>query len=74
MSNLVKFSSQLDEELLNNIKNLAQKEGKQLQSLLNEAVFDLINKYNETSVRENVLEISRKNRTKFNNVFKELAK
>jgi len=52
---LQKFSSQADPELLIIIKELAKEEGKQFQTLLDEAMRDLIEKKKRTNPRKHII-------------------
>ncbi|KKP40341.1 MAG: hypothetical protein UR30_C0005G0122 [Candidatus Peregrinibacteria bacterium GW2011_GWC2_33_13] len=61
---LKKFSTQADEELLKEIKVLAEKEGKQFQVLVNEAFEDLVD----------IMAHFEKSLEDFDELYKELAK
>lgn len=51
-----KFSSQADPEVLAEIKNIASNEGRQLQSVLDEAMRDFIEKKKTGKARRHVMD------------------
>jgi hypothetical protein len=53
---LEKFSSQAEPEILYAVKTLAKHEGKLFQSLVNEALMDLLEKRKQTKPRRFVME------------------
>ncbi len=71
---LVKFSAQAEKKILDEIDHLAKIEGKHKQYLINEALSDLIQKYNNKTNIDMIKEESRKIRQRFSGTFKELAK
>lgn len=71
---LKKFSTQADEQLLEEIKKLAEKEGKQFQVLVNEAFEDLVEKKKQTKPRKHVMAHFEKSLEEFDELYKELAK
>ncbi|MDR2008379.1 MAG: hypothetical protein LBQ34_05350 [Alphaproteobacteria bacterium] len=71
---LVKFSTQAEQDILDKINNLANAEGKHKQALINEALLDLIQKYDNKNHINLIKEESKKIRQKFSGTFKELAK
>lgn len=71
---LVKFSAQAEKDILDKINNLANLEGKHKQSLINEALSDLIQKYDNKNHINMINEESKKIRQRFSGTFKELAK
>ena len=50
-----KFATQVNSEILSEIRNLAQSEGRQLQALVDEALADLIEKRKQDRPRANVM-------------------
>jgi len=75
MSNaLKKFSAQADELLLTEIKEVAKKEGKQLQVIINEAFEDLVEKRKQTKPRKHVMAIFEQSLQELDELYKELAK
>jgi len=71
---LKKFSAQADENLLYELKGIAQKEGKQFQVLINEAFEDLVEKRKQTKPRKNVMVIFEQSLVELDDLYKELAK
>lgn len=71
---LKKFSAQADENLLSEVKELAQKEGKRFQVLINEAFEDLVEKRKQTKPRKNVMTIFEQSLDELDDLYKELAK
>ena len=71
---LVKFSAQAEKEILDKLNHLASTEGKHKQSLINEALSDLLQKYDNKSHINMIKEESKKIRHQFAGTFRELAK
>lgn len=71
---LKKFSTQANADLLEEIKEIAEKEGKQFQVLVNEAFEDLIEKRKQTKPRKHVMAHFEKSLDEFDELYKELAK
>ena len=71
---LKKFSTQADEQLLEEVKKLAEKEGKQFQMLVNEAFEDLVEKKKQSKPRKHVMAYFEKSLEEFDELYKELAK
>lgn len=69
-----KFSAQADEYLLSEVKEIAKKEGKQFQVLINEAFEDLVEKKKQTKPRKNVMAIFEQSLQEFDALYKDLAK
>jgi hypothetical protein len=53
--NREKFATQVDSQILATVRNLAQKEGRQLQALIDEALSDLIEKHKNARPRPHVM-------------------
>ncbi len=70
----VKFATQVDEELLHSIKLLAKQEGRQIQSLVNEAFGDLLEKRKGVAARPHVMAAYLKSHESYAPVYKKLAK
>lgn len=70
---LKKFSTQADEQLLTEIKNIAQKEGKLFQVLVNEAFEDLIEKHKKSKPRNNVMAQFNESLEDYDDLYKKLA-
>ncbi len=71
---LKKFSAQADEHLLEEVKEIAKKEGKHFQVLVNEAFEDLVEKKKQTKPRKHVMVHFEKSLDEFDDLYKELAK
>lgn len=69
-----KFSAQADVKLLYEVKEIAKKEGKQLQVIINEAFEDLVEKKKQTKPRKNVMAIFEQSLHEFDELYKDLAK
>ncbi len=71
---LVKFSSQADSHLLECFKIQAKKEGRQLQSLLDEAMQDLLEKRRSGNTRPHVMTAFNDSLNQFDSLYEKLAK
>ena len=74
MSQRVKFSSQADAEILENIKQIAQQEGRQLQLVLDEAMRDYIEKKRTGKPRRHVMEMFDNSLRSYGPLYDALAK
>jgi hypothetical protein len=72
-SNREKFATQVDAQILAAVRGLAQKEGRQLQALIDEALTDLIDKHTNARPRQRVMEAYRASLEKFGPLYKKLA-
>ena len=70
----VKFASQADAAVLENLKMIAKTEGRQLQSVIEEAFTDLIEKRRGSQVRPEVKSALQASKRKFDALYRELAK
>jgi hypothetical protein len=68
-----KFSAQADPEILQSVRELARKEGRQFQSLIDEAFRDLLEKRKTTRPRQHVLDHYRASLEQYDNLYKKLA-
>ncbi|MFT9180443.1 MAG: hypothetical protein ABF508_09275 [Zymomonas mobilis] len=68
-----KFATQVDMEILNTVRNLAQNEGRQIQSLVEEALSDLIEKRRLNKPRSRVMNIYQTSHKNFATLYKKLA-
>lgn len=73
-NSMKKFSAQADANLLYEVKEIAKKEGKQLQVIINEAFEDLVEKKKQTKPRKNVMAIFEQSLYEFDELYKDLAK
>lgn len=69
-----KFATQMDAELLAGLRDLARKEGRQLQSLVEEAVGSLLDQRRSGSIKPNVLKAYLSTEDRFASVYEKLAK
>ena len=69
-----KFATQADPQVLEQIRAIAAREGKQLQSVVDEALRDLVEKKNRGDARPNVLTAFGESLAEFDDLYRELAK
>jgi len=69
-----KFSTQVDPEVLATVRDLAQREGRQLQALVEEALSDLIEKRKRTGPRESVSATYHASHERYGALYRKLAK
>ncbi|MBT9587363.1 hypothetical protein IV102_28740 [bacterium] len=69
----VKFATQVDPEILSAVRLLAQKEGRQLQALVDEALADLIQKRRNAQPRAHVMGAYLASHEKYGALYKKLA-
>jgi hypothetical protein len=69
-----KFATQVSSETLAAIRVLAQKEGRQLQALVDEALADLIEKRKSTRPRPQVMAAYLASHERYSELYKKLAK
>jgi hypothetical protein len=69
-----KFATQVNAEILASLRALAEKEGRQLQALVDEALADLIEKRKQTRPRPHVLAAYRASHDKYGELYAKLAK
>ena len=68
-----KFATQINSEILAAVRALAQKEGRQLQSVVDEALSDLIEKHKRAKPRSHVMAAYLASHEKFGPLYKKLA-
>jgi hypothetical protein len=68
-----KFATQVDIEILTAVRTLAQKEGRQLQALVDEALSDLIEKHKQARPRPHVMGAYLASHEKYGPLYKKLA-
>jgi hypothetical protein len=71
--NREKFATQVDPEVLSAVRDLAGKEGRQLQALVDEALSDLLEKYKGSRPRPDVMAVYQSSLEKFGPLYKKLA-
>ena len=68
-----KFATQVDSDILTAVRGLAQKEGRQLQALVDEALSDLIEKHKQARPRPHVMGAYLASHERYGSVYKKLA-
>lgn len=68
-----KFATQVDGEILAEVRALAHKEGRQLQALVDEAFSDLIEKHKQMRPRPHVLAAYLASHERYSSLYKKLA-
>lgn len=69
-----KFATQVNSEILSIIRTIAQKEGRQIQALVDEALADLIEKRKNSRPRAHVMAAYLASHEKYGELYKKLAK
>ncbi len=73
-SRLTKFATQADPKVLQEVRRIAQKEGKQLQSVIDEALRDFVEKRKRGRPRPEVLTAFGESIAEYDALYRELAK
>jgi hypothetical protein len=68
-----KFATQVNSEILSAVRTLANKEGRQLQALVDEALADLIEKRKKATPRAHVMGAYLASHEKYGLLYKKLA-
>jgi hypothetical protein len=68
-----KFATQVSTEVLNAVRGLAEKEGRQLQALVDEALTDLIEKRRNAKPRPHVMAQYQASHNPYSELYKKLA-
>ena len=68
-----KFATQVNSEILSTVRSLAEKEGRQLQALVDEAFADLIEKRKNVKPRPHVMGTYFASHEKYGPLYKKLA-
>jgi hypothetical protein len=68
-----KFATQVDPAILSALRQLAEKEGRQIQALVDEALADLIDKHNNAKPRPHVMAAYLASHEKYQALYKKLA-
>ncbi len=68
-----KFATQVDSEILSEVRAIAQKEGRQLQVVIEEALVDLVEKRKHARPRSHVMAAYQASHKKFGPLYKKLA-
>ncbi|MGH7118065.1 MAG: hypothetical protein ACREFP_03580 [Acetobacteraceae bacterium] len=74
MAGRIKFATQLDPELSAAVRGLAQTEGTQIQSVIEEALTDLIEKRRRAQPRSHVLDQYAASLRRFGRLYERLAR
>lgn len=69
-----KFATQVNSEILAAVRTIAQNEGRQLQTIVDEALADLIEKRRNTRPRAHVMAAYAASHEKYAELYKKLAK
>ncbi len=69
-----KFATQVDSEILSEIRAIAEQEGRQLQALVDEAFADLIKKRKQARPRPRVMAAYLASHDTYDELYKKLAK
>jgi len=73
LQNREKFATQVNTELLAGVRSLAEKEGRQLQALVDEAFSDLIEKHTKGKPRPHVMAAYLASHENYGRLYKKLA-
>lgn len=68
-----KFTVKVDNKTLAAIRRLAVNEGRQLQSLIDEALADLVEKHRPGRPREHVMDAYKRSHVRYGELYKKLA-
>jgi len=68
-----KFATQVDAELLDAVRGIAEQEGRQVQSLIDEALADLVEKRRLAKPRRHVMAAYRSSVERYPKLYKKLA-
>ncbi len=68
-----KFATQVDPDILARVRELARNEGRQVQTLVEEALADLVEKRRQGIPRPNVMAVYQGSHGKFGSLYKKLA-
>jgi hypothetical protein len=68
-----KFATQVHSDILTEVRALAEKEGRQLQALVEEALADLIEKHKNAKPRPHVMGAYLASHEKYRSLYKKLA-
>jgi predicted transcriptional regulator len=69
-----KFSSQADPKLLAKVRTLADKEGRQFQSIIEEALIEYLERHQNDRPRTHIMEALGLSMKEFDDLYKNLAK
>jgi len=69
-----KFATQVNSDLLENLRKLADEEGRQIQALVEEALETLIEERRQGKARSHVVGAYQKSHARFSSLYEKLAK
>lgn len=69
-----KFSTQVNRETLAQLREIAAREGRQIQALVDEALADLVEKRQQGRARPHVMAAHRSSREQYDPLYQKLAK
>jgi hypothetical protein len=69
-----KFATQVDSMVLAQVRELAKKEGRQIQTLMDEALSDLLEKHRQARPRSHVMAMYQASHGRFSGLYEKLAK
>ena len=72
--NRTKFATQVDATLLDEVRDLAAQEGRQIQALIDEALLDLLEKRRAGRPRDHVMATYQASHERFAKLYEKLAK
>lgn len=70
----VKFATQADPEVLETLRNMAARDGRQIQALVDEALRDYIERRQGEKPRRHVLQAFRNSVARYDGLYRELSK
>jgi len=68
-----KFATQVNSKILKQVRGLAEREGRQLQVLVEEALADLLEKRKRSQPRQHVMDAYLSSHEKYSQLYKKLA-
>lgn len=73
-SQKVKFATQADPVLLEQLRSMASREGRQIQALLDEALREYIQRKQENTPRKAVMDAFKSSMEEYDSLYRELAR
>ncbi len=70
----LKFATQVQDDLLEALRALAREEGRQMQSLVEEAIADLLEKHRNSKARPHVMSAYQASHARFSPLYEKLAR
>lgn len=69
-----KFATQINADVLVQVRELAKNEGRQIQALVDEALFDLVEKHRKSRSRAHVMAAYQASHGRYSDLYEKLAK